>query len=141
LKAAEDLHQELRRQYGGALPFTKICDDESIIVVKAKLDDGVNSFYMSCNGVKLIVLNAMLTRWERRDAAFHELYHHFRSPDHFVSKHHSTREEQNAELFAALCRVPVVLADDDIESIRERCNVSRTLAKLRIEHEIKKLAR
>ncbi len=140
MRCVEDLYAELKRRYNGSLPFKKICEDEGIIAVKTKLDDGLNGFYISSNGHKVIVLNSAITYWERRDHAFHELYHHFKSPNSVTNQRHlSRREEARADLFAALCRIPSVREGDTVESIMERCSVCASLARIRLEYEIKKM--
>ncbi|TAK57853.1 MAG: ImmA/IrrE family metallo-endopeptidase [Bacteroidetes bacterium] len=136
----EGLIERLKSRYGGAIPFKQICADEGIIVTKAPLDEGLNSFYASVNTYKLIVLNEKLTHWERRDWAFHELWHYFCSPSTGTASYHTnTKEENKANMFAALCRIPKVKQGDTVESLCERCNVSPLLAKLRLEYEMKKL--
>ena len=131
--AVEDLIGELKSKYGGTIPFERICADEGIVAVKAPLDEGVRGFYVVSNGHKVIVLNAKLKHSERRDWAFHELWHHFRSPS--STKHSDRRDERRADLFAALCRIPNVREDDDLHSLVERFSVSRELARIRIEYE------
>lgn len=139
----ENLVDELKSKYSGAVPFKDICKDEGIIITKARLDEGLKGFYISANSHKIIVLNQGLSFWERRDWAYHELWHHFASPNtvSFASIHNNRKEESKANLFAALCRIPNVRNDDTIDSLCDRHNVSPILAKLRIEHELKKLER
>ena len=136
----ENLIERLKTKYNGAIPFKQICSDEGIIVTKAPLEEGLHGFFVAVNHHKLIVLNANLSYWERRDCAFHELWHYFCSPTEGQTAYHSDqKEEHKANVFAALCRVPRVRIDDNIQSLVERFNVSPALAKLRLEYEISKL--
>jgi Zn-dependent peptidase ImmA (M78 family) len=136
----EDFVEQLKDRYNGAIPFKRICEDENIIITKAKLNDGVKGFYISVNGTHVILLNEKLTQEERRDWSFHELFHHFKSVPGATNHlyHSNKRDETKADLFAALCRAPDIIKGDTIETVAERYNVSRWLAKIRIEYEIKK---
>lgn len=133
----EKLVNDLKTRYKGSIPFKKICDDENIIVAKVDMGNSINGIYISKNGIRLILLNKSLSYWERRDYAFHELYHHFRSvnsSDAIVNK----RDETRAQLFAAICRAPVIKEGDTPELLGERYNITRELATIRLKHELKK---
>ncbi len=134
----ENLIERLKTRYNGAIPFKQICADEGIICTKAPLEDGLNGFYIAVNKHKIIVLNANLSYWERRDWAFHELWHYFCSPSGITSYQTNMKEEHKADEFAALCRIPKIRLGDTVESVCERYNVSPILAKIRIEYEMKK---
>lgn len=134
MRSVLDFYRELQLKYDGTINFKKICSDEKIIAVKGKLPEGINGLYVSDGIHKVIILNEAISREERRDWAFHELWHALKS--HHRSDHHgSAKEEAKANLFAALCRAPVVREGDTIDSLRERYNISPWLAKIRIEHE------
>ncbi|GEM_PF-2651857 len=143
MRSVEDFVKELKTRYNGSIPFKRICEEENIIVTKAKLNDSVHSFYLSVNGYRVIIVNENLSYEERRDWSFHELWHHFKSvADGTNSLYHSdTRDEKRANLFAALCRAPKVNEGDRIQDLAERYNISPWLAKIRIEYEINKLSR
>lgn len=128
-----DLIGELRGRYDGELNFKKICADESIYTAKAKLPSSINGLYLKHGTIAFIILSDSLTREQRRDRAWHELYHHFRS----VQKNPS--EEKRAELFAALIRVPKIAENDTVETVSEAFGVSPFLAKVRIDFERKRL--
>jgi len=135
----ENLIERLKTKYNGAIPFKQICADEGIICTKAPLEEGMNGFYISVNKHKIIILNETLSYWERRDWAFHELWHYFCSPSAETASYHTNnKEEHKANVFAALCRIPKVRIDDTVETVCERYNVSPILARLRIEYEMKK---
>ena len=134
MRSVEDLIEELKSKYGGSIPFKQICVDEGIVAVKADLEDGVNSFYIASNGNRVIVLNGHLNYHERRDWAFHELWHHFRSPSGHT-KHGDRRQERCADLFAALCRIPAVKHGDEVSDLVDRFTVSPVLARIRLEYE------
>ena len=137
MRSVTDFYSELQKKYDGTINFKRICADEQIIAVKGILPDGLNGFYVS-NGIrKVIVLNKNISYEERRDWAFHELWHVFKSPN-ASNDHSSKKEEYKANLFAALCRAPVVRDGDTIESVKERYNCSTWLAKIRLEFELKK---
>ncbi|MCI0706031.1 MAG: ImmA/IrrE family metallo-endopeptidase [Ignavibacteriae bacterium] len=133
MSAVVDFVEQLKEKYGGVISFNKICTDEGIVAVKANLEEGVNAFSVVDKNHKVIVLNQNLTYWERRDWAFHELWHVLKSASQ------SKKEEARADLFAALCRINGVRQDDTIDSLCERYNVSPKLAKVRIEFERKRL--
>ncbi len=136
----ENLVEKLKTKYGGSIPFKQICTDEGIIVTKAPLDEGMNGLYIAADRYRVIILNETLTYWERRDWAYHELWHYFCSPSTgHASYHTNLKEEHKADLFAALCRIPRVRQDDTVESLCERFNVSPKLAKLRYEYEVNRL--
>lgn len=138
MRCVEDLIDQLRDRYDGAIPFKQICIDEGIIATKAPLEDGVRGFYVRANSRKVILVNSRLKYAERRDWAFHELWHHFRSTGEGHSRHHDKREERRADLFAALCRIPAVRDGDGIDEVIERYGCSRELARIRIEYEGRK---
>lgn len=125
---------ELKQKYNGELNFKKICADENILPMKAKLPESINGLYVKHDGISFIILNQDLSKEERRDRSWHELYHHFRSALR------SPIEENRATLFSAIVRIPSIKENDTIESVVERCGVSRELAKVRLEHEKKKLS-
>lgn len=129
-----DLISELKKKYNGELNFKKICADEGIIPMKANLPDAVNGLYIRHNGMAFIILNQDLTKEERRDRSWHELYHHFRSVDK------NPVEEKRADLFAAIVRIPTVRENETIESLSEKYGVSKELAKARLVYEQKKLS-
>lgn len=137
MNTAEKLYLRLREKYGSTLPFKRICQDENIAVAKGDLGEGVFGMYLSVKGRKILLLNSKISKDERRDWAWHELYHHFF--DGVVDAHVATREESKATLFAALCRIPKVEWNDTIEAVVERFGVSPWLAKARIQCEVKKL--
>ena len=133
MSAVVDFVEELKEKYDGVISFKKICADEGILAVKTRLEDGVNAFSVADKNHKVIVLNERLSYWERRDWAFHELWHVLKS----AAK--SKKDESRADLFAALCRIPAIKEDDTLDSICERNNVSPKLAKVRMEFERKRL--
>ena len=133
MSAVVDFVEELKSKYGGVISFKKICADEGITAVKTRLEDGVNAFSVADKSHKVIVLNEKLSYWERRDWAFHELWHVLKSASQ------SKKEEARADLFAALCRIQAIHDDDTIDSLCERYNVSPRLAKIRMEFERKRL--
>ena len=137
MRSVTDFYSELQTKYNGTINFKKICSDENIIAVKGILPEGLNGFFISKGTRKVIVLNERISFEERRDWAFHELWHALKSPGS-RSDHNSVKEEYKANLFAALCRAPIVKEGDTIESLKERYNVSTWLAKIRIEFELKK---
>ena len=128
-----DFIDQLKEKYGGVVSFKKICEDEGITAVKTRLDDGINAFSVVNKSHKVIVLNEKLSYWQRRDWAFHELWHVLKSASQ------SKKEEAKADLFAALCRIQGVREDDTMDSLCERYNVSPKLAKIRMEFERKRL--
>ena len=134
MRSAIDLVEDLKKKYEGVISFKRICECENILVIKVKLGEGVNGFYATSNGHRVMVLNANLPHHERRDWAFHELYHHFRTAPG-LGEHRTRRDEQNADTFAALCRAPVVREGDSDESLMERYGVCRRLARIRIQIE------
>lgn len=139
---AEDTYEELKNSYEGQINFKRICDDRGILAVKTKLEDGVNGFSIVANGHKLIVLNESLTPGQRRDWAFHELFHILKSPSFVSTQYHANkREEDRANLFAALCRVPSVRDNETIETLCDRTGITPILAKIRLDHELMKLNR
>lgn len=129
-----DLIAELKKRYDGELNFKKICADENILPLKTKLPETINGLYVQHNGLSFIILNELLSKQERRDRGWHELYHHFRS----IAK--NAAEEKRATLFSALIRIPAVRENDTIDTLSDRYGVSKELAKVRIEYEQKKLA-
>ncbi len=129
MRTVVDHVEHLKQKYGGTISFKRICAEENIIAVKAALDEGVNAFSMTASGYKLIVCNEQLTWGERRDYALHELWHIQKSA------RSDQREERKADLFAALCRIPVVREGDTIDSLMEKYNCSRWIAHIRIEYE------
>lgn len=133
-RIAVDLIAELKSKYNGELNFKRICADENIIPMKAKLPEAINGLYVRHDGLSFIILNEDLTKEERRDRSWHELYHHFRS----VTKNQS--EEKRANVFAALVRIPVIRENETIESLTEKYGVSKELAKVRLDYEQKKLS-
>ena len=135
-----DLIEELKSRYGGLIPFRQICADEGIIAAKAPMEDGVHGIYITSNGHRVILLNAKIKHSERRDRAFHELGHHFRSvSDGRPQYHRDRRDERRAELFAALCRIPGVRDGDDVQDLVDRYSVSPALARLRLEYEQRRI--
>ncbi|MEW6511848.1 MAG: ImmA/IrrE family metallo-endopeptidase [Bacteroidota bacterium] len=139
MRSVVDLVESLKDRYGGVLSFKKICEEEGVIAAKAKLEDGLNGFSISSNARRVIVVNERLSYDERRDWAWHELYHILRGTagqDRRASK----REERAADLFAALCKIPVVREGDTVDMIVERYSVSRRLACIRIDFELKRSA-
>lgn len=140
MRSVLDFYRELQKKYDGIINFKKICADEGIIAVKGVMPDGLNGLYIGNGKYRVIILNEKISREERRDWAFHELWHAFKSPG-TADNHSSQKEEYKANLFAALCRAPVVREGDTIESLKERYNISMQLAKIRIEHELKMLMR
>jgi Zn-dependent peptidase ImmA (M78 family) len=137
VRSVTDFYGELLKKYDGTINFKRICADEGILAVKGILPDGLNGFYISDGDRKVIVLSETISYEERRDWAFHELWHALKSPGGTI-KHSSKKEEVKANLFASLCRAPVVREGDTIESIREKYNCSRWIAKVRLEFELKK---
>lgn len=138
MRSVTDFYGELQKKYNGTINFKRICEDEKILAVKGRLPEGLNGFYISQGEYRVIVLSETISHEERRDWAFHELWHAFKSPKG-SDNHGSQKEEYKANLFAALCRAPVVKEGDTILSLRERYNVSSCLAKIRLEFELKKL--
>ena len=139
MRSVEDFVEQLKTRYGKTIPFKKICEDENITAVKTKLDQGLDGLSFRMNGYKIMLLNEHLPFWERRDVAYHELYHLLKSATGTTSStHYSKKECTKADLFAALCRIPKVTSDDTIDSICDKWNVSPTFAKIRIEFEVKK---
>jgi len=138
MRSVVDFYEELLDRYGGAIQFKRICEEEGIIILKAKLPDGMNGLSVANGKARVIVLNEGISFWERRDWAFHELWHVLKSPRRPGDRHQNKREEANANLFAALCRAPLVKEGDTIDSLMEKYNVCRSLAKLRIEFEMKR---
>ncbi len=137
--SAVRLHTRLREKYGNTLPFKRICAEENIEIHRVDLDDGVWGMYVRVNGYPMILLSALISRAERRDWAWHELYHHFTTPSDGVQ--FADKNEKQATLFAALCRVQCVHWGDTLESLVERYQVSPWLAQARIEFEAKKIGR
>jgi len=133
MSAVVDFVEDLKQKYGGVISFRRICADEGITAVKTRLEDGVNAFSVADKNHKVIVLNERLSYWERRDWAFHELWHILKSASQ------SKKEETRADLFAALCRIQAVRQDDTMESLCEKYNVSPKLAKIRMEFERRRL--
>ncbi len=129
-----DLIAELKKKYNGELNFKRICSDENILPLKTKLPEAINGLYIQHDGLSFIILNEQLSKQERRDRGWHELYHHFRS----VAR--NAAEERRATLFAALIRIPAVREYDTLDTLSERHGTSKELAKMRIEYEQKKLA-
>ncbi len=137
MRSVFDFYNELLQKYDGTINYNKICADEKILSVKGKLPEGLNGFFISNGSYKVIVLNEAISFFERRDWAFHELWHALKSP--YRSDHHySAKEDKKANLFASLCRAPVVREGETIDSLCEHYNVSKWLAKVRIECEIKR---
>lgn len=142
MRVVEDFYEELKNRYGKTIPFKKICQDEGIIAVKTALEDGLDGISFRANGIKVMLLNKNSTKDERRDFAFHEMWHLLKSPTSQTTHHPGAKGEcKKADLFAALCRIPTVHAGDDISSLQDKWCVSVHLAKLRLEHELKKLSR
>lgn len=137
MKIVTDFIDQLKSRYGGSLPFKRICEDQKIIVVVSDLEPTTDGFCARNGYHTVIVLNKNLGHWERRDRAWHEFWHAVKSP---ATHGHDRREETRANLFAALVRAPVVREGDTIDSLIERYSVSRSLAKIRLEYEMKKLA-
>ncbi|NUN68862.1 MAG: hypothetical protein HUU02_04030 [Bacteroidetes bacterium] len=140
MRSVTDYYQELLTKYSGTINFKRICADEEILAVKGILPDGLNGFFISDGDRKVIVLNEKISYEERRDWAFHELWHALKSPQS-STYHGSIKEEYKANLFAALCRAPVVREGDTIESVREKYNCSIWLAKFRLDYAVKQLQR
>jgi len=140
MRSVLDFYRELQKKYDGSINFKKVCADEGIIAVKGVLPDGLNGLFVGNGKYKVIILNEKISREERRDWAFHELWHALKSPP-AAESHASLKEEYKANLFAALCRAPFVRDGDTIESLRERYNVSAWIAKARLDHEVKKMFR
>jgi Zn-dependent peptidase ImmA (M78 family) len=137
MRSVTDFIEELESKYG-AVNFKKICEIEGILYAKAKLPENVHGFYLSHNSTRVIVIDERLSKDERRDTGMHELYHALKSPN--VSSRHATKKEHHkANIFAALVRAPEVKLGDTVETLCERYGVSPLLAKLRIEHERKKI--
>jgi hypothetical protein len=140
MHTAEEVYEELKRRYGGRIDFETICEDHKVIAVKKMLDEGLNGFSVTANGHKIIVVSGALTWGQRRDWAYHELYHILKSPA-LSGYHTNRREEYRANLFAALCRIPVVYEHDTIHSIVERYGVSYQIAHIRMKHELRRIGR
>jgi hypothetical protein len=139
MRAVTDLVEVLKGRYGGVLSFKKICDEDRVIAAKAKLEDGLNGFSVCSDSRKVIVVNERLSFDERRDWAWHELYHILRGTSH-QDRTGSKREERAADLFAALCRIPAVREGDTVDTLIDRYSVSRRLANLRIDFELRRTA-
>lgn len=135
--SALKLYQRLRVRYNYTLSFKRICADEGIEVQVAPLDDGIHAMYIRANGYCVILISSGLSKAERRDWSWHELFHHFTSSGD--GNRFALKQEHEATLFAAFCRIPSVHWGDTIVSIVERYQVSPWLAKARLEYEIKKL--
>lgn len=137
MRSVTDFYDELLERYNGTINFKRICADEGILAVKGVLPEGLNGFFISNEARKVIVLNEKISYEERRDWAFHELWHALKSPIGSNSNR-SKKEEYKANLFAALCRAPLVKEGDTVESLRDRYGCSIWLAKTRLEFELKK---
>jgi len=135
MRIVTDFIDELKSRYGESLPFKRICEDQRIIIVEANLEPTNDGFCAKNSYHTVIVLNHNLTHWERRDRAWHELWHAMKSPATGINR----REEARANLFAALVRAPVVKEGDTIDSLVEKYNVTRPLAKIRIEYELRQI--
>lgn len=142
MRQVEDFVDKLKEEYGGLPSFKRLCEEHRITPVKADIEDGLRGLLVACDSFALIVLNAKISYEERRDHSWHELWHFFHSPRQLLRcGHYGRLEERKADLFAALCRIPCVRPGDNIDTITDRYNVSPWLAKIRIEHELKKLNR
>lgn len=137
MRSVERFYLKLIEEYGTPLSFKSICSREGIVHTKEGLSSDVFGIYIRSNGIRVIILNASLSFQERRDWAWHELWHHYH--DFKPTIHYALKEEKSATLFAGLCRIPKVQWGDTIEAVVERHNVSPWLAKARIEFETKKL--
>lgn len=138
MRSVEDALDSLRVEYEGVINFKRICADKGIVVTKAKLVEGLNALSIAANGHKIIILSELIPTGHRRDWAFHELWHILRSPSYRGLYSGDRREENRANLFAALCRVPVVQDGDTVNDLKERYDVSAEIAKIRLEYALKK---
>lgn len=136
MRIVEDLIDELRSKYDGSIPFKLICFDEGITVIKTKLPEGLDGLYVATNGFRMILLSVLISQGERRDKAFHELYHHFKSPG---TPAHNQSEERKADLFAAICRAPVVRDGDTVSDLVDRYGMGQKLAKMRLAYECNRI--
>jgi hypothetical protein len=137
MRSVERFYLKLVEEYGTPLSFKTICEKEGIVHTKEGLSPDVFGVYVRVSGYRAIILNSSLSFQERRDWAWHELWHHFH--DSTCTMHYAIKEERAATLFAALCRIPIVKWNDSIEALVDRHSVSPWLAKARIEYEAKKL--
>lgn len=140
MRAAADLYDRLRDRYDGTLPFKRICQDHGITVIKTPMDEGVYGFFIQVSSHYIVLVNSRQTRSERECASWHEIYHIVAGGKPTFDRVLGKREEQNADLFAALCLIPVLRDGDTPDTLIEKYGVPRQIAAMRIKFEDKKAA-
>ena len=132
------LYQHLTSRYDFSIPFKTICTDYRIIALKRQLPDGVRAVSMHPGSLWILLVNSEFPRTERHAMAYHELYHILVGGIPTADRVLSNREETCADLFAALCSIPVVRYGDTADSLVERYGVPFHLAAIRIHFEIER---
>jgi hypothetical protein len=132
------LYESLVSEYDAALPFERICSDKNIAFTKRKLPHSMRGFTTCIGEVWTIVVNANIPVGHRRAIAWHELYHALSGGLPTVDRIVSKREEQNADVFAALCTIPHIEPDDTPHAIIDRYGVPYGIAAVRIQYELRR---
>jgi Zn-dependent peptidase ImmA (M78 family) len=134
MRVVTALFARLKSEYGNVIDFKRICKDYNIGVTTAALPDGVNGNTTFTDTHATIVMNESLSKKERHDWAWHELFHALRK-----TTSTSAKEETRATLFAALILAPTVHADDNVFTLADRYCIPHRIAKARIDHELKQM--
>ncbi len=95
--------------------FYNICTEENIFTAEACLPKRTNGIYLIYDNSPMIIIQSSLNYYEKLEAGFHELGHHFlhtpsqKSAYFKTTNFHFNQQELEAQAFALIALIPLTL--------------------------------